>query len=235
MNTQTRNFNIGLGLTAVAAIISATVFFKQHIAPTTTVENSQTPAVSSQRSAQVVGTYAMVATQTHHQTRPALGEIPGRFTREVEQARQALTQIQNEMQAMRTGPSFTGDGALAQPTPEQMLDISTRKAQAQERLFEESFAAEEADPQWSLEAKEQLTTRLQGAGQIQVGKLECASTMCQLSAQTASSADPTSIYRSLQENLAWEGEMYVSMNQETGAMTAYFSRPGNSLPRAASQ
>lgn len=116
-----------------------------------------------------------------------------------------------------------------------MLDISTRKAQAQERLFEESFAAEEADPQWSLEAKEQLTTRLQGAGQIQVGKLECASTMCQLSAQTASSADPTSIYRSLQENLAWEGEMYVSMNQETGAMTAYFSRPGNSLPRAASQ
>lgn len=152
------------------------------------------------------------------------------ISREVQAARQELLQIKQEMQAL--AKPDRAKNLVEQITPEQMLELAERKAQAQQRLFEESFAAEEIDPNWSIDIKEQVAHKLKNINQIQVSKLECASTMCQLTANANATKDVTQIYREMSEHLAWQGEMHISMNQETGLMTAYLAKPGKSLPRA---
>ncbi len=144
---------------------------------------------------------------------------------------QALVATQSELAALRL--DLQDQQALAQPPAIQLseAEIQSRQQltqQAQQTLLEQTLYSEGVDPEWSPQATSQVRNRLGNTQDITLGELECASSMCML---TASATNHDQAFQTLSETLAWEGEMYVNVSAE-GEMLAYLARPGSSLPRA---
>lgn len=118
------------------------------------------------------------------------------------------------------------------PSPEQVDAQANEQQRMQVQLLEDTLIAETADPDWSIAAEEQVRTGLiQASDELAVDNLVCATTMCKLEASSKSD-DPAEIFRNMDEHLAWEGEIFMTVNLDEGRTTAWLGRPGESLPRA---
>ena len=55
--------------------------------------------------------------------------------------------------------------------------------------------------------------------------------MCRINAVTSGEDNNAmGIMHSLNNELDWQGQMYITINHQSGEMTAYLARPGTALP-----
>ncbi len=152
------------------------------------------------------------------------------------QAHQELAELRAELAALRGGAdalSRLPTAATLEPTAEQLAARSDERMTAQLALFETTFHAEAPDPNWSYSAEAQVRDGLQQAmnNTLTVQDLACNASLCRLEASLAVGTDPTEVFRSLDEIVAWDGEIFLNVDQDTGDTQAYFGRPGMPLPR----
>jgi hypothetical protein len=100
--------------------------------------------------------------------------------------------------------------------------------------MESTFLAEPIDAAWEAEANAKISDGLTRLENISAPVVECASTMCRIHATTTGdelSSDAMSLLNAFAEELGWRGQAHVMVNHESGRMTAYLARPGNTLPQ----
>lgn len=114
--------------------------------------------------------------------------------------------------------------------PKQLALQEDIRQQQQHDLFESTFSSQDSDPDWSLQAVDKVKSSLALLDGLQIDNIECASTICKMTASTTSEGDTMDMYRDVDQKLAWPGQIYMSINENTGAMIAYLGREGNPLP-----
>ncbi len=117
-------------------------------------------------------------------------------------------------------------------TPEQIEAQAIEQQILQTQLLENTLMSEASDPDWSISAEEQVRSGIDKVeAELTINDLVCASTVCKLEASSKSN-DPAEVFRSMDQHLAWDGEIYMTINLDEGHTTAWLGRPGESLPRA---
>lgn len=145
---------------------------------------------------------------------------------ELERLKQEMAQLKNSHKLVSSEP------LTPIPSPEQIDTQANSQQRAQVQLLEDTLITETSDPDWSIAAEEQVRSGLvKASGELAVDNLVCATTMCKLEA-TSTSNDPAEIFRDMDEKLAWEGEIFMTVDLDEGRTTAWLGRPGESLPRA---
>ncbi len=155
----------------------------------------------------------------------------------IARAQQDMVRLQQEIARLhdtRNLPVAANPAATAAPTltPEQIEALAAQQRRVQTQLLETTLVAEARDPDWSVAAEDQVRTGLgKVSAELTVNDLICASTLCKLEASSTAS-DPAEVFRTMNEHLAWDGEMFMTINLDEGRTTAWLGRPGATLPRA---
>lgn len=92
------------------------------------------------------------------------------------------------------------------------------------------FTAEPVDPEWSTASYEKLSGELDAIpGMLEINDLSCASTICRFNGiYDTQQTGRNDVLRKL-ETLAWNGEVDIKSNTNTGELTVYFAKPGHPL------
>lgn len=160
-----------------------------------------------------------------------VGADIARARQDVQRLQQALAELHD---ARQLPAATTAGAATSSPmlTPEQIEAQAAQQQRAQAQLLENTLAAEARDPEWSISAEEKVRAGLSAVtGELTVNDLVCATTMCKLEASSTAS-DASEVFRAMNEHLAWDGEMFVTINLDEGHTTAWLAKPGATLPRA---
>lgn len=152
---------------------------------------------------------------------------------DIASAQNAMERLKQELEEMRDTHEIPATvNSTAIPTPEQIEAQADEQRQLQEQLLETTLISEASDPDWSIAAEEQVRAGISKIDtEMTVNDLICATTMCKLEA-SSKAEDPAEIFRSVDEHLAWEGEIFMTIDLDEGRTTAWLGRPGESLPRA---
>ncbi|WP_455209109.1 hypothetical protein [Kaarinaea lacus] len=148
----------------------------------------------------------------------------------IEEELRKLQDNMNElMSKAESQPELTSDPALQK----QIQDMSDQREQLAYEYMESTFIGEAIDPAWEAEANSKISEGLAKIENLTSSVIECATTMCRINAVTSGNdKDAMEIMHSLDSELSWEGQMYITVNHQSGEMTAYLARPGNTLPQA---
>lgn len=154
---------------------------------------------------------------------------------DIARAQQEMQRLKDELADLgeaHTLPAAAPADSWAIQTPEQIEAQAAEQQRAQTQLLENTLVAEARDPEWSIGAEEKVRAGLSDVkDELTVNDLVCASTMCKLEASSAG-GDVAEVFRTMNEHLSWDGEMFVTINLDEGHATAWLGRPGASLPRA---
>jgi hypothetical protein len=155
---------------------------------------------------------------------------------DIARAQQEMQRLQQELADLGAIRTLPDAAAPAEPaptmTPEQIEAQAAQQQRAQTQLLENTLVAEARDPEWSIDAEEKVRAGLGAVrGELTVNDLVCANTLCKLEVSSTGS-DAAAVFRTMNEHLSWDGEMFVTINLDEGHTTAWLGRPGASLPRA---
>lgn len=149
---------------------------------------------------------------------------------EIARLKETLAELQN---SARTDHNDEQDSVqpIADLTQEQIEQRMHENQLAQVDLLDATFATEAPDLEWSVDTEQQVLDNFSHSDSpVAIDSIACAASLCRLEASTDGVTDAADIFRSIDENLGWEGEMFVSFDNQ-GLATAYLARPGQSLPR----
>lgn len=223
------------GAAALIAVVGSLYLASGYIAAPTpsTTDHSELLTLKNELSAKTSELEQLITRseqQLAQQTATPMIAITGDESEQVQQLAQALAATQAELEALRL--NIQDGNTLATPpaiqlSPEEVALQQTMAQEAQHALLERTLHGESIDPDWSPTASAQVRDSLANSQNIALEQLECASSMCMLTAKTSDEE----AFHTLTQELAWEGEMYVNISAE-GDMLAYLARPGSQLPRA---
>ncbi len=148
----------------------------------------------------------------------------------IESELQELEMAMNDLMS-RADPE--SDASTDPTLNQQIKDLSNQHETLAYEYIENSFAAEEVDPAWEAEANSQISEGLANIESLSSSVVQCATTMCRITASTNETDDNNamSVMHLFDDKLNWEGQMYITINHESGNMTAFLARPGNELPQ----
>ncbi|HEY5601472.1 MAG TPA: hypothetical protein VIM41_00020 [Gammaproteobacteria bacterium] len=142
-----------------------------------------------------------------------------------------LRKLQDTINDMISNAKSQTGGALDPALQQQLSDIAVQREQLAYEYIQNTFASEAIDPAWDAEANSKISAGLAKMESLSSSAVECASTMCRINAVTSGEDNNAmGIMHSLNNELDWQGQMYITINHQSGEMTAYLARPGNTLP-----
>ena len=151
---------------------------------------------------------------------------------EIASLRSGLDKLAEKLEGRGAGNEFVSGREELNLTEEEKEAMALQKIEAQVATYDELGIREGPDPDWSLDAQEQLydafeALREQGIG---VGDVVCHTSFCQADF-TVESDSGAEIIHDLQNVGPWGGERLVWIKDvEKGAGVMYVARDGGSLP-----
>jgi hypothetical protein len=170
-----------------------------------------------------------IQAEVHAQTEAANKELEDKLANLEKELKELHTAMNEILQNASVEEIERLDPALQQ----QIADMSEQKERLANEYIESTFASEAVDPAWEAEANARISEGLAQLDSLASSSVQCATTMCRVNAFTTGEDDANamSFLHSMDDQLSWDGQMRITVNHETGEMTAYLVRPGNSLPQ----
>jgi hypothetical protein len=244
-----------IALLAIAPLVLAVVFWLQSAENTTDVTEKSAsakpvkpPVVATNQEEKIASTDNSIVNDIDDTYVTGTANItdtgePAQSKQQDEAIAIKLVSLENELRELQSRfdellqRAQTDTTAATNPQLQQQIaDMAEQRERLAYNYIESTFASEPVDPAWEAEANARLSEGLARIESLASSTVECATTMCRINATTRDNtehSDAMAIMHSLDDEISWKGQMHVTVNHESGEMTAYLSRPGNSLPQVA--
>ena len=149
-----------------------------------------------------------------------------------------LTKIEKELETLQiamneimTQKSIVPNAENDPELQKQIAQMTDQQDQLEYEYIESTFASEAVDPGWSQEVTTKLNEGLAEIDGFSSPMATCGTTMCRVTATSSGDGDAMAAMHMLDSEIDWDGEMRITLNHQSGELTAYLARSGNQLPK----
>ncbi|MDH5228645.1 MAG: hypothetical protein OEZ58_03555 [Gammaproteobacteria bacterium] len=165
-------------------------------------------------------------------------EINAQVQTRIDEQSVTIEQLRNQMKSLEGQLAYLvklmqhSDISDVQQTSQQQSSQVQAISQAEyNALLEQAYLTEAIDPQWSEESVATIEKAFSEINSVAVESIECATTLCKLTASAAVDADPGLLLTQAEQNLQWSGSQNTSFDPSTGKLVSYFLKQGNEFPK----